>query len=158
MDYKQAVLEHYDAEISEEYLSHGLNLEEISTEDGYYFYALRESRDNYCMYYQREESVYEEIRSQIESGGSIGCVDIDQIQWDLMYEEIVEEIQDQVETEIKLEVLNIIKPTVITELYKRLSTSKEYKNILAADDMDAAAINDFVNERVLKLFSNLNFK
>lgn len=157
MDYKKLVLEHYDADISEDYISHGLNLEEISTEDGYYFYGLRE-RDNYCMYYQNEGAAYDEIRSQIEGGGTVGCVDIDQVDFEFMYEEIVGEIQDQVETEIKLEVLNIIKPTVITELYKRLSTNEEYKNTLAAQNLSAAAINDFINDRVLELFGNLNFK
>ena len=157
MDYKKKVLEYYNAEISEDYVSHGYNLEEISTEDGYYFYTLRDG-EHYCMYYYREDSAYEEIRSQIEGGGTVGCVDIDQIQWDEMYEEIVGEIQDQVETEVKLEVLNIIKPTVITELYKRLSTNEEYKNTLVAENLSAASINDRINEKVLDLFSNLNFK
>jgi len=157
MDYQKKVLEYYEAEISEDYVSHGYNLEEISTEDGYYFYALRDG-DHCCMYFYSESGAYDEIRSQIENGGTVGCVDIDQIEFDLMYSEIVEEIQIDVETQAKQAILDLIKPTVITELHKKLSADAEYVDTFVAEDMDTAEVNDAINKRVLDIFSNLKFK
>lgn len=157
MNYQKKVLEYYNAEISEDYLPHGYNFEEISTEDGYYFFALRQD-NNYCMYFYSESGAYDEIRSQIEGGGTVGCVDIDQIDFDLMYSEIIEEIQIDVEREAKQAILDLIKPTVITELHKKLSADAEYVDTFVAEDMDTAEVNDAINKRVLDIFSTLQFK
>lgn len=156
MNYQQLVLDHYDAEISEDHISHGLNLEEISTEDGYYFYALRESRDNYCMYYQREDAVYEEIRSQIESGGTVGCVDIDQFDWEEMYEEIKEEmLADKVE-EIKTEVLALVKPIAKTFIEDRMFNEK-VMDLLSSDPDDEESTNSQTNSYVNSVLDQLKF-
>jgi len=157
MDYQKKVLEYYDAEVSEDYVPHGLNFEEISTEDGYYVYALRQD-NGYCMYYYNEGAAYDEIRSQIEGGGQVGCVDIDQIDFEFMYTEIVEEIQSDVEREAERAILDLIKPTVITELHKKLSADAEYVDTFVAEGMDTTEVDDEINKRVLDIFSNLKFK
>lgn len=136
---KEKVLEYYDAKISSDYDNFPCVLD-ISTEDGYNFYAIQyDYNNNEREYYYNEDALYESVIDIIREGGSVSGVDDGNIEWEELYEEVAEVELSEKNKETRKEVLALLKPIAKTLLEDKIFT-EEYSKLI-----DTEQQNDYVN-------------
>lgn len=154
---KNKVLEHYGASLDEHYNDNYINFIEVDTEDGYSFYAIQYDRNGqHKDYYYNEDAAYEKIVDLIRDGSDIGNVYSENIEWEELYDEIIEEELSDKNIMIREEVLALLKPIAKTFLEDKIFT-EEYAKLIQPGDPEDKFVTEQQNDYVNLLLKELKF-